>query len=134
MLQQYRVGESVVDLVVEATNARRVAIQCDGDREHSPEDVAQDMDRQLTLERLGWEFIRIRASEFYRDPDAMFAKLVQRLEELEIRPGETDATAALAEEEPLKRKVLKRAELIRNRWKDIPAPEPLARSREDSKD
>jgi hypothetical protein len=35
---------------------------------------------------LGWEFVRIRGSAFYRDPDAALRRVFDRLEELGIKP------------------------------------------------
>jgi hypothetical protein len=42
-------------------------LKCDGDRFHPIEKLAEDMARQAVLERLGWKFIRIRGSQFFRD-------------------------------------------------------------------
>ncbi|MHC4220617.1 MAG: DUF559 domain-containing protein [Planctomycetota bacterium] len=121
------VGAYVVDLVVEG-EGRRIAIQCDGDRKQLEEELPDLMHRQLTLERLGWKFIRLRSSEFFRDTDAGLKKLFGRLKEAGIEaigPVTTDAPDTEKPEE-LKKKVLKRAEMIRTRWQDIPAP-PEAR-------
>ncbi len=124
LVQQYPVGECVIDLVAEGEGGRRVAIQCDGDRVQTGEAVEEEMDRQRALRRLGWEFVRVRGSQFFRNRDRTLKQLTRRLEELEIRPappapeGETPAEAPRAE--PLLAKVVKRAELIRSRWRDIP--------------
>lgn len=58
----------IIDLVVEGAG-NRIAIECDGDRWHPIEKLPENLARQAVLERLGWKFIRIRGSEFYRDPD-----------------------------------------------------------------
>ena len=49
-------------------------------------------------------------------------KLRRRLQELEIAPVGPEAAPAKPrdESEPLYEKVIRRAELIRNRWKDLP--------------
>jgi hypothetical protein len=92
------------------------------------EDLPEVMERQLTLERLGWTFIRIRASEFIRDPETGLKKLLARLKVLSIDaigPATAEETAATNRGKELKDKVLKRAEQIRRAWKDIPdAPAP----------
>jgi hypothetical protein len=44
------------------------------------------MERQAILERLGWKFIRIRGSEFFRDPEKTIGKVFVRLESLGIKP------------------------------------------------
>ena len=66
--------------------SKRLAVECDGDRYRSPESLAEDTARQAVLERLGWQFVRIRGSAFYRDPDAAFRRVFDRLSELGIEP------------------------------------------------
>jgi hypothetical protein len=83
------VGYYRIDLVVEGAG-QRLAIECDGDRYHPMEKLAEDMARQAVLERLGWQFVRIRGSAFYRDGDAAMRPVFDRLVELEI-PPEVDA-------------------------------------------
>jgi len=118
-----QVGEYVIDLVVEGDGGKRVAIQCDGDRHQATEELPEVMERQLTLERLGWKFIRVRASQFFRDPEAGIKKLLARLKTLgidAIGPVTAEETAATDRGNSLKQKVLKRAEQIRRAWKDVP--------------
>jgi very-short-patch-repair endonuclease len=121
LVQRYPVGEYVIDLVVEGARGRRAAIQCAGDRARAPEAIGEDLERQRTLRRLGWEFVRVRGSEFYRDAEATMTKLRRRLAELEIEPVPPEAEAAESDAaDPLHTRVVKRAELIRSRWKGIP--------------
>ena len=56
-----------------------ISIECDGDSFRSDDQLRADTDRQRVLERLGWRFTRIRASEFYAEPDRSFAALVARV-------------------------------------------------------
>jgi len=65
---------------------KRLAVECDGDRYHPMEKLAEDMDRQAILERLGWQFVRIRGSAFYRDKELSMRPVFARLAELEIPP------------------------------------------------
>lgn len=83
---QVEVGYFRIDLVVEG-NGKRLAVECDGDRYHPIEKLAEDMNRQAILERLGWKFARIRGSSFYRDPDQAMTPVFERLHELEILPN-----------------------------------------------
>jgi very-short-patch-repair endonuclease len=131
IIQQYMVGECVIDLVVEDDKGDRVAIQCDGDRAQTMESVEEEMEREQMLRRLGWNFIRVRGSELFQNPERALKKLQRRLHELEIPPvGPVDpeeekkkeAAEAKGREEPLHKRVIKRAEMIRRRWKDVPAP------------
>ncbi|MFY0030139.1 DUF559 domain-containing protein, partial [Acinetobacter baumannii] len=68
-------------------NGRRLAVECDGDRYHGPEQWRQDMRRQRVLERVGWRFWRSFASSFYRDTDAVMADLTSMLRRLGIEPA-----------------------------------------------
>jgi very-short-patch-repair endonuclease len=82
---QWQVGYYRIDMVVEGAG-KRLAIECDGDRYHPIEKLADDMERQSILERLGWQFLRIRGSVFYRNPDTAMRPVFDRLEEMEIPP------------------------------------------------
>jgi very-short-patch-repair endonuclease len=126
------VGEFIIDLVVVGRRGNRVAIQCDGDREITREALEAALHKQMTLERLGWNFIRVRGSEYLRDPLQTMRKIEKRLKKLEIHPmGLFDSRAngngngSKGEEDlqssDLHVKVLRRAESIRTRWKDIPS-------------
>jgi very-short-patch-repair endonuclease len=135
--QQYMVGECVIDLVVEDDAGNRVAIQCDGDRAQTMEAVEEEMARHQMLRRLGWDFIRVRGSEFFQSRDRAMKKLRRRLREVEIDPvgpaedakAKKATTPAKDAEQPLHKRVIKRAELIRNRWKDIPTPSAVRKAK-----
>ena len=86
---QFPVGAYRIDLVVEG-GGQRVAIECDGDRYHPPERLTEDLERQAILERLGWRFLRIRGSEFFRNPDQALARVCQRLADLGVVPEGPD--------------------------------------------
>ncbi len=75
-----------IDLVVEGAGARRLAIECDGDKYHGPERWADDMRRQRVLERVGWRFWRCWASSFTIDPDACMSDLFATLDRLQVHP------------------------------------------------
>ncbi len=91
---QWQVGYFRIDMVVEGAG-KRLAVECDGDRYHPMEKLAEDMERQAILERLGWQFVRIRGSAFYRDPAEALRPLFSKLSELGIGP-EADHTALVA--------------------------------------
>ncbi|MPZ47272.1 MAG: hypothetical protein GEV05_28705 [Betaproteobacteria bacterium] len=52
------------------------------------------MARQRDLERAGWQFVRIRGGDFYRDCGTALDPLWAELERLGIRPGGIDESAA----------------------------------------
>lgn len=79
-------GGKRIDLVVEGLRSR-LAVECDGDYWHGPEQYDQDMWRQRQLERCGLVFCRVRGSAFYRDPEKALEPLWARVAEIEIRPS-----------------------------------------------
>jgi Superfamily I DNA and RNA helicases and helicase subunits len=90
-----------IDLVVEGMHGR-LAVECDGDKWHGLDRYEQDMARQRDLERAGWQFIRIRGSDFYRDPLGAMEPLWIELERLNIKNQGMDTYSI----EPLKEKML----------------------------
>jgi len=82
---QWKVGYYRIDMVVEG-NGKRLAVECDGDRWHPIEKLAEDMSRQAILERLNWKFVRIRGSEFYRNTDQAMSKVFDCLDAIGIHP------------------------------------------------
>lgn len=90
LVQQWKVGAYRLDMVA-VCGKKTVAIECDGERYHSGEaKVREDMERQTILERLGWRFIRIRGSEYFRNPEKTIERVIFELTEYGIMP---DATA-----------------------------------------
>ncbi|MDO5085006.1 MAG: AAA domain-containing protein [Erysipelotrichaceae bacterium] len=84
--QQWEAGAYRIDIVVE-DGLKKIALECDGEKYHSGEEkVREDMERQTILERSGWQFIRVRGSEYYRNPDGAMKRIVKELENYEIYP------------------------------------------------
>lgn len=93
LVQQRNVGAYRLDIVAVFGN-KKVAIECDGERYHSGENkIREDMERQTILERLGWRFIRIRGSEYYRNPDLSIERVIKELDELGIEPEDSQIVA-----------------------------------------
>jgi very-short-patch-repair endonuclease len=114
---QWPVGHYRIDLVVEG-GSKRLAIECDGDRWHPPEKLAEDLERQAILERLGWTFVRVRGTEFFRAPDQALEPVFEMLHRLEI-PAEGGApvpTEPLRQGSELFDRVLRRAEALHREW------------------
>jgi very-short-patch-repair endonuclease len=112
---QWAVGAYRIDLVVEG-QTRRLAVECDGERWHTPEQLQRDLERQAVLERLGWVFIRIRGSLFFRDPDRAITPVLVKLKQLGIEP--MGNTPLQVERNPLEtvERIRRRAEEIRREW------------------
>ena len=83
---QVRCGRYHIDFVVEGSEGRRLAIECDGDRFHGPGQWSDDMIRQRVLERAGWTFWRCFASSFSRRREEVLRDLFETLEGLGIEP------------------------------------------------
>jgi very-short-patch-repair endonuclease len=103
-IPQFRIGGYRIDFVLAAPDGRRLAIECDGDAYHGPEQWESDMRRQAVLERVGnCVFVRIRGSIFAREPEAAMRPVWQRIEELTIAPWSpivgAEAIAATAAEQ-----------------------------------
>ena len=81
LIPQFRVGKYRIDFVVENEEKKKVAIECDGDIYHTLEDYEKDMARQGVLERCGWKFVRIRASQFYYDRENSMRELIDKVKE-----------------------------------------------------
>ncbi len=116
---QWQVGHYRIDIVVEG-GRKRLAIECDGDRWHPPEKLAEDLERQAILERLGWTFVRVRGTEFFLNPERALEPVFEMLQRLEIPP---EGLAAPSEESSrqaseLHDRVLRRAEALRGEWSE----------------
>lgn len=86
LVQQWEVGAYRLDMVA-VCGKKNVAIECDGERYHSGEaKIREDMERQTILERLGWQFIRIRGSEYFRNPEKAVERIITELNEYGIEP------------------------------------------------
>jgi very-short-patch-repair endonuclease len=75
-----------IDFVVEGSEGRRLAVECDGDRFHGPGQWQDDMVRQRVLERAGWTFWRCFASSFVRRREVVVGDLLETLGKLGIEP------------------------------------------------
>jgi very-short-patch-repair endonuclease len=116
---QWPVGHYRIDLVVEGVDRRRVAIECDGDRYHPLEKLSDDMERQAILERLGWTFIRIRGSVYFRNPETTMASVVEKLSDLGIEPIGHDAPTVVSESDQrpgIVEQVIRRGAELRAQW------------------
>ena len=83
---QWPVGSCRIGLVVRS-GKNHLAVECDGDRALTREELERDMERQATLERLGWRFARVRGSVFYRDADRAMKPVLQALEQNGVQPA-----------------------------------------------
>src|SRR5881296_4317459 len=59
---KYAIGEFEVDFLIQGDAGTKAVVSCDGDRIVPEAAVLSKMERQQTLERLGWNFLRLGAS------------------------------------------------------------------------
>ena len=117
LVQQWKVGAYRLDMVA-LCGKKMVAIECDGERWHSGEEkVREDMERQTILERLGWRFIRIRGSEYYRAPEETMERVVSELTAFGIEPetAEDSNSSEQRTSELLSRVKLRAAQIIESK-------------------
>ncbi|MDR4465713.1 MAG: AAA domain-containing protein, partial [Nitrospira sp.] len=112
---QWPVGAYRIDLVVEGKN-RRLAVECDGEKWHTPEQLQRDLERQAILERLGWVFVRIRGSVFFRAPETAMAPVFSKLNQLGIEPMKKDELHESSSTQTLVDRIKRAAEKIRQDW------------------
>jgi very-short-patch-repair endonuclease len=66
VIPQHAVDGRFIDLIALGSQVQ-IAVECDGDHWHGPDQYEADLSRQRQLERCGWRFVRVRESSFYRD-------------------------------------------------------------------
>ncbi|APC38711.1 AAA domain-containing protein [Clostridium estertheticum] len=82
-----KVGKYIIDFVVETDLSipssddfyKKIAVKCIGMTGDEDYDWKKQYEMQMCLERVGWEFYKIRASEFYRNPTLVMEKLIKKL-------------------------------------------------------
>lgn len=93
VIPQYEVNGRRIDLVVEGMSGR-LAVECDGDRWHGPDQYDLDMARQRDLERCGWVFYRIRGSEYAYNPVGTLGGLWASLDKMGITPRAVEQSSS----------------------------------------
>jgi very-short-patch-repair endonuclease len=121
VVPQWRVGYYRIDLVVQGEKSN-LAVECDGDRYHPIAKLPDDMARQAVLERLGWTFVRLRGSEYFRNPERTMEPLLNKLASMGIEPmghesTESSAVVSTAAGNELRDRVIRRAQEIRAEWR-----------------
>lgn len=119
VIPQWRVGSYRIDMVIE-DGKNKVALECDGEKWHSQDNLADDLKRQAILERLGWKFIRIRGSAYYRNPEKSMDVVYSELEDYKINPNyrdeKNDVSNIVVEENKIIDQIKRRANSIRLEW------------------
>ena len=113
ILKQWIVGDNNIALAV-IYNDKKVAIECDGE-EKSKEDILSNMKKQAVLERVGWNFIHIRSSEYFNNPEETIKCVMADLEKFGVI-AEQNNTSIVVQNNELLQKIKRRASQIVNEW------------------
>ena len=117
--QQVPAGAYRLDMVVSCGD-KKIVIECDGERWHSSEtQIRQDMERQTILERIGWRFIRIRGSEYFRNPEKTIDRIAAELNKRGIEPEDAAAVQAENLTSELLERVKRKAEETMRRLSEV---------------
>ncbi|WP_068268049.1 AAA domain-containing protein [Caviibacter abscessus] len=113
IVQQYEVGAYRIDIVVKYKD-KKIAIECDGEAYHSGEQkLLEDMERQTLLERLGWTFIRIRGSEYYRNKELTLKRVREALSGYGINPELLSSNEKIETQELKNRVIFSASQILR---------------------
>lgn len=88
---QWPAGDRCVPLILTTEEGQRVALECEGDRSLSPEEMAAELPQLEQMQRLGWIVLRWRASSYYLDPDQSYVGITTALRQLGVHPVEKSA-------------------------------------------
>ena len=113
VIPQFKVGSYRIDMVVQYRD-KKIALECDGERFHTSDNLNNDLARQAILERLGWRFIRIRGSEYYRYPEQTMKNVLDSLLKYGIHPSYEDVESDSQENDTLLNVVKIKASEFRN--------------------
>lgn len=118
IVQQWKVGSYRIDMVAIYKNIK-IAIECDGEAYHSGEDkIRQDMERQAILERVGWRFIRIRGSEYFKDPISAMKNVCDKLEQYGVFKTDSNNYQSTVSENDLQKRIKNYASNILENWQE----------------
>ena len=122
--QQWEIGTYRIDIVVQYKESK-FAVECDGELYHSGDDkVRKDMERQTILERMGWRFIRIRGSEYYRNSDVTITRVIKELNDNGIYPEKmVESSPERIDSELLSRVKIRAAQIIDEWHKNDSSPQ-----------
>ena len=85
VIPQHKIANYSIDLLVQGMKGQ-LAVECDGDAFHGPDQYDADLVRQTQLERCGLTFFRIRESSYRFDKTEPLDKLWRLLEKNGIYP------------------------------------------------
>ena len=116
--QQWEAGFYRIDMVA-LFQDRKVAIECDGEKWHTTmEEIRQEMESQNVLERCGWEFIRIRGSRYFKNPEITMEELIKELNQKGVYPENKENIEIPLKEVNLVNKIKAQVSEIIEEWNE----------------
>ena len=116
--QQWEVGAYRVDMIA-IFQDKKIIIECDSEKWHSTEEqIRQDMERQNVLERCGWEFVRIRGSRYFKNPETVMKEVIEELNQKGIYPENMEDREFLIKEKEMLNKIRNRTSEIIKEWNE----------------
>lgn len=82
---QVVIGKYSMDFVIDGL-CNKIAIQCDGDK-LMPKNWEEEYEKRACLERVGWQFLKINGSEFYRNPEETIRRLLENIQKIQAKRG-----------------------------------------------
>lgn len=79
LITHFKIGKYEIDFAVNDDSGRMIGIECDGDSNNTREDFEVDLREQEVLERCGWKFIRVRASEYYYNREKTIEEILKKI-------------------------------------------------------
>ena len=79
---KFKIGKYTIDFIVENDNGKKVAIECDGDKYYDTKEFIEELKEQDVLERCGWSYIRVRAGQYYNNPQNFVENLLKKIDSL----------------------------------------------------
>lgn len=116
--QEWEVGAYQIDMIV-SYQGKRIAVECDGESIYATEEeLKREQERQEILERCGWKFIRIRASKYFRNPEATMEEVLASLEKNGIFPKKEGENTEEERGNSLIERIQKRSLEVISTWKE----------------
>ena len=112
VVPRQKVGTYTIAIACEGDGGR-IAIECDGDRTVDAEGIVAEINKQSVLERLGWRFVRLRATDYYLDADAFLKQMLKDIRESGLSPFTAETEH---EEDTLLSRVKARADELLKEW------------------
>lgn len=82
VVPQYKVGKYRIDFAVPE---KKIAIECDGKEWHSSEkQLAQDKNREIELNKIGWLVLRLRGSDIYKNGEDIAVRIKELVSREEL--------------------------------------------------